>query len=78
VIPALLYNRPHPLVELIIQYRQRRLALFELILAREAKDIVNQRRDGVAADPEELVLTVVEKVEAVRDEPFRGCRKRRR
>lgn len=68
MISALLDHSAHALVHLVIQDRQRSLALLKLVLVLNTKNVTNERGDRVPAEPEELRLTVVDEVEAVRDE----------
>ena len=68
MIAALLDNGAHALVHLRVNNRDRSLALLELVLVLGAEDVGDERGDGVAAEPQELSLAVVEQVETVGDE----------
>jgi hypothetical protein len=68
VIAALLDHRTNALVHLRVNNRNRSLALLELVLVFGAEDIGDESRHGVAAEPHELRLAVVEEVQAVGDE----------
>lgn len=68
VVAALLDDSADTLVHLRVDERERSLALLELVLVLGAEDIGDEGRHGVAAEPEELGLAVVEEVEAVGDE----------
>lgn len=68
VVTALLDDSAHTLVHLRIDDGDRSLALLELVLVLGAEDVGDESRDGVAAEPEELGLAVVEEVETVGDE----------
>jgi hypothetical protein len=65
VIAALLDNGTNALVHLRIDNRDRSLALLELVLVFGAEDIGDESGHGVAAEPHELSLAVVEEVETV-------------
>jgi len=68
VVAALLDDGAHALVHLRVDDRDQSLALLELVLVLGAEDVGDQSGDGVAAEPQELGLTVVEQVETVGDE----------
>lgn len=68
VVAALLDDSADTLVHLGVDDGDRSLALLELVLVLGAEDVGDEGRDGVAAEPEELGLAVVEEVETVGDE----------
>lgn len=68
VVAALLDDGAHALVHLGVDDGDRGLALLELVLVLGAEDVGDESGDGVAAEPEELGLAVVEEVETVGDE----------
>lgn len=72
VVAALLDDGAHALVHLGVDDGQSGLALLELVLVLGAEDVGDESGDGVAAEPEELSLAVVDEVETVWDKVARG------
>lgn len=72
VLAALLNHSPDALVEIVFQRGDRLLADLDLGAVRYAKDVVDELGHGVAAQPEELRLTIVNEVEAIGDNVGRG------
>lgn len=66
VVAALLDDCTHALVHLRVDDGQSRLALLKLVLVLGAEDVGDESGDGVAAEPQELSLTIVDEVETVR------------
>lgn len=72
VVAALLDDGAHALVEVVFERGDRLLADFDLGAFGYAEDVFDELGDGVAAEPEELRLAVVDEVEAVGDDVGRG------
>ena len=78
MVAALLDDGAHALVHLAVDHGDAGLALLEHVLVFGAEDVGDESRDGVAAQPHELSLAVVDQVETIGDEVGGGKVERRR
>ena len=60
VIPTLLDDGSDPLIEVVVEHWQCRLAYLQLCPIWHVEDIFHQLRDSLAAHPEELRLAVID------------------
>lgn len=59
VVPTLLDDGSDPLIEVVVEHRQCRLAYLQLCPIWHFEDIFHQLRDSFAAHPKKLRLTII-------------------
>lgn len=68
VVPTLLHDGSDPLIEVVVEHRQGRLADFQLCPIWHFKDILHQLRDSFAAHPKKLRLAIINEIKPIWNE----------